>query len=38
MFSSALPKLPETIGGKLSQDAPWGVLGRYVGGVGRNKS
>src|SRR5262249_23603140 len=38
MFSSALPKLPETGGGKITQDALGEVLGRYVGGVGRNKS
>src|SRR5262245_20929625 len=38
MFSSALPKLPETVGGKITQDALGEVLGRYVGGVGRNKS
>src|SRR5215472_9547038 len=34
MFSSALPKVPETVGGKITQDAPWGVLGRHVGAWG----
>jgi hypothetical protein len=38
MFPSALPKLPETLGGKITQDALGEVLGRHVGGVGRNKS
>ena len=37
MFSSALPKLPETVGEQITQDAGE-VLGRYVGDVGRNKS
>src|SRR5262249_379650 len=26
MFSSAFPKLAETVGGKITQDAPWGVF------------
>jgi len=38
MFSSALPKVPETLGGKITQDALGEVLGRYVGGVARNRS
>jgi hypothetical protein len=38
MFSPGLPKLPETVGAKITQDAAREALGRYVGGVGRNKS
>jgi hypothetical protein len=38
MFSPRLPKLPETVGAKITQDASGEALGRYVGGVGRNKS
>ena len=41
MFSPALPKLPETVGGKIAQDAPWG-LGALVlaawGVIGRSSS
>ena len=38
MFSPGLPKLPETVAAKITQDAAREALGRYVGGVGRNKS
>src|SRR4029077_18338121 len=38
MFSPGLPKLPETVAAKIIQDAAREALGRYVWGVGRNKS